>query len=627
MKNYYVILLAIASFTFAHLTSFSQGEPARLETKLNQVYTEYDLSGDGVILAIIDRGIDYSHPDFIDENGKTRLLYLYDMINPEGANDPNNPYGIGTIYDEDDINTALETDGPPISEDRYGHGTATAGIAGGNGSGTASGEFHGVAHNARYIIIKATQDYFPPYDGQPGQDGFYDPTYIPVAIQFTADKINEFDMPSVTLLNMGSIGGPTDGTSSIARAIDSFVEQGFPFVCGVGDDGGNYNHASATLAEAETIDLTFEKNVAGNLRFDLWYDETDRFEVTITRPDNTTEGPFAAPASANDKDDRFLQGMNYYHRGADMEFWSATSNRREIMIDFTGATGEYKVSLKATTVGGSGSFHATLNPSNFSYDNKFTSYQVWGHSINDFASATKAIVPTDYVVKNNWIDMDGNPREMTNQGVQGGLWAGSSIGPTQDGRMGVDFAVPGEVLFAAYSPGTYYSSFDWLLVQGGENKYGIQNAVSAAAPLTMGVIALMLEYRPNLSPSALESALKNSATKDNFTDSIANRAWGHGKLNAYQAIKEIEFLSTPETEKELKSLTMYPNPADDFIKLQSDISSEELEVRIYNNMGQLVMQTSTSSGDRINISNLKPGLYHLLSSSNRQVAKGKFIRN
>ncbi len=126
----------------------------------------------------------------------------------------------------------------------------------------------------------------------------------------------------------------------------------------MGDDGGADNHASTIVNQGVTTELKFQKGEAGNLRFELWYSENDRFEVTITRPDSSKEGPFPAPATANDADDRFMSGINYYHRGADVDFAGATSDRRQLMIDFTGATGEYKISLTGTTIDADGEFHA-----------------------------------------------------------------------------------------------------------------------------------------------------------------------------------------------------------------------------------------------------------------------------
>ena len=588
MKKFNAAFLTLICLTFAHYTSWAQGVPTRQEANIDLVYDQYNLNGDGVVIAIIDRGIDYRHTDFIDENGNTRILYIYDMINPAGANDPDNPYGIGTIFDESEINAALGAGGDPITMDRFGHGTATSGITGGDGSGTLTGEFHGFAPDAQYIIVKAIQDYFPAFDDQPGQDGFYNPTYIPVAFQFIEDKLSDIDKPSVTLLNMGSINGPTDGTSTIARRMTDFANNGNALVCGVGDDGGNDNHASATIGLNETVELRVQKEEAGNLRFDLWYDEADRFEVTITRPDNSTEGPFPSPATADDMDDRFLTGINYYHRGANTDFHGATSDRRELMIDFTGETGEHKVTLKAITVNGSGKFHATLNPSRYSNNNKFLSHVVEGYSLNDFTAAENVISPSDYVVKNDWVDMGGNQRQMTGQGDPGEIWIGSSWGPTQDERMGIDFAACGEVLYAAYSPNTWYSHFDWLLLQGGESKYGIQNAVSAAAPLTTGVIALMLEMNPNLTPETINEILRNFARSDSFTGSVPNNKWGYGKLDALAAIKEVETLDVSEQHINDLIFRIYPNPAANIINLDfgPDPASEIEQIIIFNSLGQ-----------------------------------------
>lgn len=627
MKHQYTILFIILFLIFVQSSTFSQGIPAREESNLDQVSSEYGLTGEGVVIAIIDRGIDYTHADFIDENGKTRLLYLYDMINPAGANDPDNPYGIGTIFDEAEINAALETDGPLLSMDRYGHGIATTGIAAGNGSGGNYPDFVGVAPKAKLIIVKAAQDYFPPFDQEPGQDGFYNPTYIPVALQFIADKAP--DMPVVALLNMGSVGGPTDGSSTIARAMTDFVDSGHTLVCGVGDDGGADNHASAFLAQDQTIELTIQKGEAGNLRFDLWYSEDDRYEVTLTRPDNTTEGPFQAPATANDKDDRFLTGINYYHRGANLDFAGATSNRRQLMIDFTSGTGTFKVSLKATTVGSQEDFHATLNPSTDKNNNKFTSHVVNGYALNDFTAAYKVISPTDYVVKNNYTDMDGINREFNGQGNPGELWTGSSWGPTQDGRMKVDFAACGELLYAAYSPGTWYSHYPHLLVQGGDNHYGIQNAVSAAAPLTTGVIALLLEMRPDLTYQEIQTILRETAREDSFTGTVPNNKWGYGKLDAYKAAQVTETLGTGEINDQESVFSVFPNPARDEINisiLRKPLKIEKLYIT--NLLGQRVLEVNaTEDGNqRINISQLPKGMYQLTLQGADQTYSAKFLK-
>jgi subtilisin family serine protease len=628
MTNRNTFLLCIMFICASIFDVFAQGEPARQETNLDQVYTQYDLTGDGVVVAIIDRGIDYFHPDFIDPEGNTRLLFLFDMINQEGANDPNNPYGVGTIFDEEEINASLDNGGLPLSMDRYGHGTATTGIAAGNGSGTEDLAFQGVAPGAKVIAVKVTQDYFPPFDDQPGQDGFYNPAYIPIALQFVADKVGS--MPCVTLINLGSVGGPTDGTSTVARAMDDFVDLGHTLVCGVGDDGGSNNHASATLSQGESIELKVQKGEAGFLRVDLWYDESDRFEVSLTRPDNSTEGPFPAPATANDSDDHYFSDFNYYHRGANVEFHGATSDRRELMVDFSEATGEYIISITATNIAGSGTFHASLNPATHGNSNEFINYIVEGYSLNDYTAAANVISPSDYVVKNDWIDMDGISRQITGQGNPGELWIGSSWGPTYDGRLGIDFAACGEVLYAAYSDNTWYAHFPHLFIQNGAYHYGIQNAVSAAAPLTTGVIALMLDMNSELSPAQIKEILQQTSRSDNFTGTVPNNQWGYGKLDALAAIQKVENLGIYSSKFKGNGVAVFPNPSKDEIHLQlrkihrGDIK----QIEILNNWGQKVMFIPGQLfNGAIDIGHLTSGIYHIVLYSNSGYFGTRFIKN
>jgi len=576
-------ILTTYTLLFFCLSVVAQGIPPRVEANLDDVYAQYNLSGEDVLIVILDRGLDYRHPDFLDSNGNTRLAYIYDMIDPTGANDPNNPYGIGTIFDRNTIDIALDNNDPPLSTDRYGHGTATTGIAAGNGSGTAGLEFQGVAPNATIISIKITHDPFPAFGSEPGQAGFFNPAYLPVAMQFAEDKIAELGLPAVTLMNIGSIGGPTDGTSLIARAIDDFVSNGNTFVCGVGDDGGNDNHASGTVAQNQTIEIDVMKGEAGFLRFDLWYSEDDRFTVSVERPNGNVSGPFIAPAGPNGSNDQNLGDIQIYHRGANTEFYEATSNRRELTIDFTGTTGTYKVILEGAQIN-SGEFHAVLNPSTYYNNNRFTSFVSPGYSINDYASANLVITPGDYVVQNDWVDINGIPRDITGQGETGELWIGSSSSPTQDGRLGIDFVASGEVCHAAYADNTYYESFTFNVLQNSNGLYGIQNAVSAAAPLSTGVIALMLEADPSLTPAEIKSILQQSARQDSFTGSVPNHTWGYGKLDALAAIERTLGIG----HNEFKNFAVVPNPTPGFFKVHLDNTYAEVRVVVRNILGQIM---------------------------------------
>ena len=92
--------------------------------------SEYDLTGKGIIVAIIDSGIDYTHPDFRNEDGTSRILYLWDQTEKNGT--PPKGFKSGEEYTNEQLNEALKSENPNSiipQMDVIGHGTRVAGIA------------------------------------------------------------------------------------------------------------------------------------------------------------------------------------------------------------------------------------------------------------------------------------------------------------------------------------------------------------------------------------------------------------------------------------------------------------------------------------------------------------------
>ena len=288
---------------------------ARVETRVDDAVARFGVTGKGVLVAVMDRGIDWANNDFRNADGTTRIKYIFDLTDNTGASDPNNIYGYGTIYTEDDINSAL-TGGPPLAtRDAIGHGTTTAGIACGNGRNSLDAQYRGVATNATLIVVKLVSDGAPAHDGQPAEAPFYDPSLIPVAIQFVKDKAGELGMPCVMLMNFGSQEGPTDGTSALCQTIDSTVgpgKTGLVFLTGAGDDGGMANRAGGQIVQGGTNTLQIQKGEAGPLVLNLWYGGADSVEVLIQTPDNV-DGPFPALADNNDYFSYSDAEIAFYH--------------------------------------------------------------------------------------------------------------------------------------------------------------------------------------------------------------------------------------------------------------------------------------------------------------------------
>ena len=87
---------------------------------------------------------------------------------------------------------------------------------------------------------------------------------------------------------------------------------------------------------------------------------------------------------------------------------------------------------------------------------------------------------------------------------------------------------------------TYWATFRFNLIQDGNGKYGRASAVSAAAPIATGVLALMLQMNRYLDAPTARQILQQSARSDSFTGTLPNPTWGYGKLDAYVALAQLE---------------------------------------------------------------------------------------
>jgi hypothetical protein len=509
------------------------------ETRVADAFANYGVTGSGVIVGIMDRGIDWQNNDFRNVDGTTRIAYIFDLTDDTGATLSGNPYGIGTIYTRDQINNALLYGTTLPTRDAVGHGTSTAGICCGNGRNSPNGKYAGIAPNSTLIIVKVVSDGAPAHDGEAAEAPFFKSERISVAIDFIRDKATELGMPCVMLLNSGSTSGPADGTSSLSRKIDTTFGPGKPgliFVTGTGDDGGMPNHAGGTVAAGESVSIRIQKGSALPLLFEMWYRDTDRFSISVDTP-TASYGPYNAPAN-NSFDSQTTAEFQYTHNGSIYY----TNQKRVVYVSLNGAAGNYSIRLFGAQIA-SGTFDAALNPSRFwdpNYmDNRFLSHVMPGKTIWDVSTAFNNIVPNSYVFRTSWVDIDGFTRSKLGEGVVGDLWRGSSIGPTWDGRLGMDISAPGENIITTYNPRSWWATFRYNLIQDGNGLYGMASAVSAANPLTVGIIALMLERNPTLDAVAVKSILQKTARQDSFTGGSPNPNWGYGKIDALAALNAV----------------------------------------------------------------------------------------
>ncbi len=253
----------------------------------------YDLFGEGVLVAVIDSGVDYFHPDFRKEDGTTRIRAIWDQSavlpadrvqetaddgmadyseeagsdmkdrmaadsgqadrlaadSEEAAPLGHTPAGFtrGVEYTQEDINAALAAGSREAGlalvpeQDFSGHGTEVLGIAAGNGR--ASGNpYRGIAAKSDILVVKL---------GSPRPDGFPSTTELMQAVEYVVRKAEEFSQPVAINLSFGNVYGSHRGSSLVETYIDMMAQRGRSvIVAGTGNEGNTGGHVSGRLSNA-----------------------------------------------------------------------------------------------------------------------------------------------------------------------------------------------------------------------------------------------------------------------------------------------------------------------------------------------------------------------------------------
>lgn len=239
----------------------------------------YNLQGRGVLLGIIDSGINYIHPDFRNEDGTTRITYLWDQTI---KGDPPIGFSIGTQYTQEQINEALmqptleETLELVPSVDETGHGTAVAGVAGGNGMASANREV-GVAPGAEFIVVKV---------GVEQEDSFPRTLDVMRAIKYIIEKAIETNKPVAINIGLGMVQGGHDGRTLLEIFIDQMAARWkCNIIVGTGNQGNQATHTQGIMAMGEEREVQFVIDQNQYFyAFTLWKGFIDTFEIKLTAP-------------------------------------------------------------------------------------------------------------------------------------------------------------------------------------------------------------------------------------------------------------------------------------------------------------------------------------------------------
>lgn len=247
----------------------------------------FPLIGKGVLIGIVDSGIDYENPDFRNADRTTRILALWDQTLQNGK--PPQGYHIGTEFTSEQINEALRME---VREERYrivpsrdtsGHGTAVAGIAAGNGRGSKNGKYRGAAPEAGLLIVKM---------GGAGETGFPRTTQLMRGVDYIVRKAEELKKPVAINISFGNTYGSHDGTSLLERYLNTVSERWKNVICvGSGNEGTTAGHAAGEYRKGMMTEVQLAvQQREKSFSLQIWKSYVDEVAITIVDPSGNHSG-------------------------------------------------------------------------------------------------------------------------------------------------------------------------------------------------------------------------------------------------------------------------------------------------------------------------------------------------
>ncbi len=565
-----------------------------LNAGLSQVY-----DGSGVILGVIDTGIDFQHIAFKDKNGNSRIKGLYCCTT---SDDPDyNWTGSGTL---------------PTTDNSEGeHGSHTSSIAGGssvivNGTNVtvtddhASATYGGMAPGADLYLAGINTLYY---------------TRIANAFQEMVDYADEQGKPLVVSNSYGSTAGPHLGTASYASVVNQYFGDDHPnniAVFAAGNEAGSADpaegggcHVYGTSSSDNPLSTILRCSYYSNRDAGYYYSGTlanawcrstsvtsitCRVMVVDTRTGEVLTSTTVTPTNTNTT----VSGLGSYYTGT-LTAAKYTSDGRTCLRLTASAlksrsydtsnssyyTSDYTLAVQFYPTNGTADIDVWGGTYSYFTDYLTTSGYTWTNgsddmSVDDFSNNDNIIVVGSYV-----------SRQRSGGNSLGDISKFSSYATPQANLMGKQLpwiTAPGENLIAAYNHNyTSRTSSHVVAVDNSNYPYGYMSGTSMATPCAAGIVALWLqvanECGKTLSLSEVKTIMAETAIRDSWVTSGANAShFGNGKIDALAGIQYIlEHYSKPYIIANPKAVSLEGAPGHSYtstvtvsgIKLNGDITA------------------------------------------------------
>ena len=571
-------------------------DSVRILTHVDEVHVGIGLptsyQGEGTIIGIIDRGFDFTHPNFRDENGDCRIRYVWDQN--QFLVTSNSSYGYGLEYSTTEQILAAKRD---MSGET--HGTHVAGIA----TGSWDNVYKGIAPKSEIVLISVNGT----------EQGILD------GIDFLLHYADEKNKRISINLSMGTVLGYKDGTDSFSILIDNLMKgkQGKLLSIAAGNEGHRKTTLTGTFNEAQkeiksylvppsydrdnlfiqgvvgstyTVTISLKDTLSNKLLFSESFISGEKWSKSYTGFGSEEKNDAVLNISSDVNLINNNPAFNVYlsYTKPESEVWeiALSSNQGKYMINC-----DYGYFSSAGKEG---------------YMEGSTDY-----TIACTATGFEIISVGAYVSKEEYTDILGTVHRSDWSKFH--LYPLSGKGPTYDGRIKPDVVAPGATVIssfnsyaASYSVATADKALEIEDISGRKYSWGMANGTSMATPVVTGTLALWLEANPELTVYEVKEIIQKTATEDIYTGELPNGKYGMGKLNTVAGLYEILKQTSVEKNKYLDIDYIYDRNTG-WIKFLSEVPLEQL--CIYSASGELLDVQTNLKDNEFQLCQYPAGIY------------------
>ena len=504
------------------LNELSPVEASGAPTFNNNPYLR--LNGKGVLVGVIDSGIDYLNKEFQREDDTTRVLRIWDQT----IQGDKEVYGLkyGIEYTEEEINKAISlqaTGGDPYSivpsKDDIGHGTKVSGIMGGRGINPA---LKGAAPDCQFVIVKLARATKVELDAaliDKTDVPSYSPWSVLLALRYVVSVARALEKPVVVFIPLGSNMGSHTGNGIIEASISNFSTQASTVVVvPTGNQGNTDTHTEGIIervGDVKDIEIRIGEKQK-NLPIEIWIDKPNRVKLSIISPTGEIIDNLESKNTNNERI-KFL----YEETEMIVNFTSPELTTGDSLIfirAYNLRAGIWKFRLTGQYIVG-GKYYSWI-PQRELIDNETKFLNPVEYTTLTLPSTSRGAISVAYYNQNNNATLSE-----------------SSRGYTRDGRIKPDIAAGGTNALVTNPGGTT----------------SLMTGASVAGAVVSGCCALILQWAvsdgnyPDIYSEQIKSYIISGA-KGRPGDIYPNRDWGYGMFDLQGIFDRIRETYTPRSD-------------------------------------------------------------------------------